>query len=496
MSDPSPLIDAASDALAVLTQARERYQRTEDPADLALIPRLDIAYIGALSTAIDAHLANGRSDDHEAQIRALPNGEAILIARTADPETTALFGSEQRHPLTDYIVDWAEFWSTEDQEREWLIEPLFAAGRAHAIYAGAKTGKSYTVLAACAAAATGALFLGHKPPRPLKVLYVDYEMTADDIRDRLVEFGYGPTDDLSRLSYALLPSLPPLDTAEGGSALLSSAMALEVDLVVIDTTGRALKGDENDADAIRDYYRHTGARLKQAGITAVRLDHAGKDPERGQRGSSAKNDDVDVVWRITRTDDGQVWKATHRRMSWVPETVPITVAANDMGISVFTTTAGSTWPAGTKDCAEQMDRLGLPPSVSTRAATEVIRSNGISASNNTIRAAVRYRREMAEDVLKGADGPRPANSGRASARAPETDIGARSGRARENPMKPRPARSGRARRGTPPTPRPDQRVPEGGARQGQSRPDDDDLVENDPSTPPPNPAENPTPRWL
>lgn len=479
MSDPSPLIDAASDALAVLTQARERYQRTEDPADLALIPRLDIAYIGALSTAIDAHLANGRSDDHEAQIRALPNGEAILIARTADPETTALFAGERRHPLTDYIVDWAEFWSTEDQEREWLIEPLFAAGRAHAIYAGAKTGKSYTVLAACAAAATGAPFLGHKPPRPLKVLYVDYEMTADDIRDRLTEFGYGPDDDLSGLSYALLPSLPPLDTAAGGSALLSSAMALEVDLVVIDTTGRALQGDENDADAVRDYFRHTGSRLKQAGITAVRLDHAGKDPERGQRGSSAKNDDVDVVWQITRTDDGQVWKATHRRMSWVPESVPIVVAANESGVSTFATT-GTTWPAGTKDCAAEMDRLGLPSDVSTRTATTVLRSSGISMSNNTIRAAVRYRREMAENDLIGADGPRPANSGRASTNAPESDIGARSGRARENPIKPRRARSGRAGRGTPSTPRPDSRVPERGADQGQSRPDDDDCLEDDP----------------
>lgn len=495
MSDPSPLIDAASDALAVLTQARERYQRTEDPADLALIPRLDIAYIGALSTAIDAHLANGRSDDHEAQIRALPNGEAILIARTADPETTALFAGERRHPLTDYIVDWAEFWSTEDQEREWLIEPLFAAGRAHAIYAGAKTGKSYTVLAACAAAATGAPFLGHKPPRPLKVLYVDYEMTADDIRDRLTEFGYGPDDDLSGLSYALLPSLPPLDTAAGGSALLSSAMALEVDLVVIDTTGRALQGDENDADAVRDYFRHTGSRLKQAGITAVRLDHAGKDPERGQRGSSAKNDDVDVVWQITRTDDGQVWKATHRRMSWVPESVPIVVAANESGVSTFATT-GTTWPAGTKDCAAEMDRLGLPSDVSTRTATTVLRSSGISMSNNTIRAAVRYRREMAENDLIGADGPRPANSGRASTNAPESDIGARSGRARENPIKPRRARSGRAGRGTPSTPRPDSRVPERGADQGQSRPDDDDLDENDPLSPPPNPVDDPTPRWL
>lgn len=483
MSDPSPLIDAASDALAVLTQARERYQRTEDPADLALIPRLDIAYIGALSTAIDAHLANGRSDDHEAQIRALPNGEAILIARTANPETTALFAGERRHPLTDYIVDWAEFWSTEDQEREWLIEPLFAAGRAHAIYAGAKTGKSYTVLAACAAAATGALFLGHKPPRPLKVLYVDYEMTADDIRDRLTEFGYGPDDDLSGLSYALLPSLPPLDTAAGGSALLSSAMALEVDLVVIDTTGRALQGDENDADAVRDYFRHTGSRLKQAGITAVRLDHAGKDADRGQRGSSAKNDDVDVVWQVKRTDEGQRWTATHRRMSWVPERVELVTTSGADGVTTFTSPTQASWPAGTKDCAADLDELVVDVDVSARRACDILRREGRGRRADVVRAAVRFRREQRDlDALNAiqeqADGdarndlkdevvPRPVTLGRGPGISGPVEAGRAPGRggARYENTPENTVGRGAGRGGTrqPQPPRPDFRVPIGDA---------------------------------
>jgi hypothetical protein len=33
------------------------------------------------------------------------------------------------------------------------------------------------------------------------------------------ELGYGPDDDMSRLHYALLPSLPPLDTREGANAI-------------------------------------------------------------------------------------------------------------------------------------------------------------------------------------------------------------------------------------------------------------------------------------
>ena len=41
--------------------------------------------------------------------------------------------------------------------------------------------------------------------------------------------------------------------------------------------------------------------LKDADIALLRIDHAGKDLTRGQRGTSAKNDDVDVVWFLKPT---------------------------------------------------------------------------------------------------------------------------------------------------------------------------------------------------
>ena len=47
--------------------------------------------------------------------------------------------------------------------------------------------------------------------------------------------------------------------------------------VVIDTTGRATEGDENEAGTFQAFYRHTGMRLKQLGIPFVIIDPAG-DP--------------------------------------------------------------------------------------------------------------------------------------------------------------------------------------------------------------------------
>ena len=304
------------------------------------------------------------------------------------------------HPLSRYLIDWADMW-THDPQPEWLVEPIIAAGRAHALYAGAKTGKSYLILAACAALATGQAFLSHPAGDPRSILYVDYEMTLEDVRDRLEEFGYSAADDLSRLHYALLPSLPPLDTAEGGEALLDAAKAVEAEFVVIDTTSRSISGEENDSDTMRAFYRHTGLLLKQVGIGWMRLDHAGKDIGRGQRGSSAKNDDVDIVLKLERTDSGQKLTATHRRMSWFPEETNIDVAEHS-GVMTFRNPEGHAYAAGTKDCAQRLAELGYTPDDSQRHARQLLRDAGFRASNNVLRDAIRWTREGSFESLTGA----------------------------------------------------------------------------------------------
>lgn len=304
-----------------------------------------------------------------------------------DPETEAIFVAEI-NPLAEYAIDWAEFWGHDDPA-EWLCEPLFAAGRAHAIYAGAKVGKSFLVLAACAAVATGRPFMGQPAGPPRHILYVDLEMTPADIRDRLTSFGYGPDDDLSHLHYIVLPSLPPLDTEIGGIALLLAAQTWKCEFTVIDTIGRAVEGLENDASTIQAFYRCTGKRLKQAGIGWARLAHSGKDGAKGQRGSSAANDDVDVVLKIARVDDGQQLTTTHRRMSWYPEATLVTVTEDADGEFTFATAAGVTgWPAGTAEKAAALDAAGCPATEGCRAIRNVY---GIKGKNQVLQAAQRYR---------------------------------------------------------------------------------------------------------
>jgi 5S rRNA maturation endonuclease (ribonuclease M5) len=367
-----------------------------------------LADVAASVEVVEA--ADGKdASDHLNAGRRLDEFRAVGEAATAE------------HPLAPYLIDWADFWSIEDHQ-EWLLEPLIAAGRAHAIYAGAKTGKSYLLLAACAALATGRPFLSHPGGDPVDVLYVDMEMTAEDIRDRLEEFGYGPGDNLSHLHYALLPSLPPLDTAEGGQALTASAIAVGARLVVIDTTARSVEGDENSSDTMRAFARCTGVPLKQAGIAVVRLDHAGKDATKGQRGTSAKNDDVDIVLRVERTDDGVRLIATHRRMSWFPESTAVAIAEED-GVVRFDTEA-TAWPAGTAELVAHLDRLGVPTDAGRSVARKALAGDGWKGRNAVVAAAVKLRKQRGSDPENLSPETRDRCSvsprGQASGQVPET----------------------------------------------------------------------------
>lgn len=282
------------------------------------------------------------------------------------------------------FIDWAEFWNREHLGEEWLIPDVFALGRGHALYAAHKQGKSLFVLCRCAELAA---------TRPdVDVIYLDYEMSDADLRERLDDMGYGPESDLSRLHYWLLPNLPPLDTGEGAAAVLAIIDQVQRPschvLVIIDTTGRAVEGKENDNDTIRAFYQWTGIALKRRGHTWARIDHAGKDPTRGQRGGSAKGDDVDVVWKLQATDSGVTLHREVTRMSWVEEKITYTIKTDPLRYE----RSEYAWPAGTKELTRQLDELGVPLDLGRTKVRPIIKQAGIPASNDVLSAAIKWRR--------------------------------------------------------------------------------------------------------
>lgn len=313
------------------------------------------------------------------------------------PEPT-LEHQENRIELA-HLVDWQKLWTDDRPDEEWLAEPIIPKGRAIALYAPAKAGKSTITLAIVAAVATGSRILGQTRTTPTNVLYLDYEMTEDDLIERLTELGYGPQDNLNKLHYALLPSLPPLDTIEGATALLHLVDQTQAELVVVDTFGRAVEGDEDRADTVRAFYRHTGLSLKAKGVAVLRTDHSGKSVEKGMRGSSAKADDVDIVWQLSRTNtnkgDGVRLNRTHSRLSWVPQDIRISRIETDHGHDYIIDAQDQAWPDGTRQDAELLDTLNLPTNAGFNATKNAVREAGHKMRDSRIRTALKFRKQAA-----------------------------------------------------------------------------------------------------
>jgi hypothetical protein len=254
-------------------------------------------HAGDLSNATRALRAAGYGDPHEP----LPE----LRPWEYDPNLADLEPEDAKLQwVTEHLglIDWQQLWDDESEE-EWIAYPLLPARRLIALYSAPKVGKSLLLLELAAGIASGRPILGNPAGPQRVVLYVDFENDPKaDIRERLQNMGYTPTD-LGNLKVLSFPNMAALDSAKGSEQLMAAVEAFGAEVVIIDTVSRAISGDENENDTWLDFYRHTGLKLKQAEVALVRLDHAGKDEAKGQRGGSAKSGDVDAVWRMSRTSD-------------------------------------------------------------------------------------------------------------------------------------------------------------------------------------------------
>lgn len=312
-----------------------------------------------------------------------------LVPVEPEPDETAS-GNATVDRLAESVIHFDEhFWGADHDLEEWLVAPFLARGRGHMLYAVAKTGKSLLALYIAACAATGRPVLDQPAGPPIRVMYVDAEMTRADVRERLSDMGFGPDDDMSNLIYYSLPALSPLNSPGGGQELVDLATFHDVQLVVIDTISRLVNGEENSNDTSIGFARCCGTPMKAAGIAILRVDHAGKEAERGARGGSAKNDDVDVVWQLVPRDRGKfTLKATHRRMSWVPDHLDLDQTTEPLHYEICT----DTWPAGTAAAAGLLDRLGVPPGDGKGKVRAAVQAAGEGMRNEVILAAQRYRR--------------------------------------------------------------------------------------------------------
>lgn len=297
------------------------------------------------------------------------------------------------------FLDWSSFWDRDWAASDWLLEPVIAAGRVTHIYARRATGKSELLLACAVGLATGRNPLGRGHIEPVTVIYLDSEMGEADLFDRLSDLGHGPGTDLSRLNYAVLPSMPKLNTAAGGKHLLAWCRDVGARLVVVDSLQSLIEGEENANDPYQQLLDHTLGPLKREGIASVWTGNTGKDPTKGSRGGSRKEDVMDVIWELRRGDAGGARLVnTKKRMGWVPDEVNLN-RRDDSGTISYRITDDSL-PPGTLDTIDRLDAAGVALDASVRDANRLLRVAGKGARTEVLGAALRARREQAGSVSR------------------------------------------------------------------------------------------------
>ncbi|WP_068469960.1 AAA family ATPase [Candidatus Protochlamydia phocaeensis] len=174
------------------------------------------------------------------------------------------------------------------------------------IHAWRGIGKTLFALNVAYSMASGAEFLGWKTDKPRRVLYIDGEMPAIALQERLANIvkrnkdKTPPNDDYFQLIASDQQELgiPYLDTAEG-QALLQPYVE-KADVIIIDNLSTLTCQPENEAQAWLPMQKWMLAQ-RRAGKTIILIHHTGKGG--AQRGSSKREDILDVVINLRRPKD-------------------------------------------------------------------------------------------------------------------------------------------------------------------------------------------------
>lgn len=188
------------------------------------------------------------------------------------------------------------------QLRTTILDPILTTRTLALLYGPRGLGKTFVALGIARAAAAGESFLGWRATRPHRVVYVDGEMAADEMQQRLAAFG--PAPPALEFVLADLDDGPVLDLADAdGQRRLMRGWG-NPELVVLDNLASLAGIRSGDPDRWHTLQRFLLLQ-RQMGRGVLMIHHANK---RGlQRGSSRREDVLDLV------------VAMRRPLDWTPE---------------------------------------------------------------------------------------------------------------------------------------------------------------------------------
>jgi hypothetical protein len=228
-----------------------------------------------------------------------------LEAEFGRPKTTV---EEAESPvlLTTSVLSEAEFDKLEIAERPALLGDWFKAGDTGFIYGKRGLGKSWLAHLIGRTLAEGRKCGPWSVSRKCRVLYVDGEMAADDLRSR----NRALREELGELMF--LSHQVFFDRTQRALSLSDFAQQAEltklcetkkIDVLILDNVACLFRGiEENSADDWRDQIENWLLDLRRRGIAVVIVAHSGRNVAT-MRGTSKREDAAFWIIRLDEVSD-------------------------------------------------------------------------------------------------------------------------------------------------------------------------------------------------
>jgi hypothetical protein len=298
---------------------REHYNESLKGKDVVLIPDNDnegrehMAQVGASLNGVAASLkllelpdlpSKGDVSDWVAKIG---NKETATERLAVMIERAGLYEAPRQSSIEDAVLEAGTLVKIEMQEKRTILEPWLAEQSISLVSGWRGVGKTFFCMSLCDAITRGQSFGPWPCLTPVPCVYVEAEMPFPDVRERV--FGLNPGQNrkaplyIYSDAYASELALPRANllSKTWREKMKAILIAKGIKLWVADNLASLTRGiDENskrDWDPINQWLLE----LRFAGISTILPHHTNK--EGGQRGTSAREDNIDISIILKSTFD-------------------------------------------------------------------------------------------------------------------------------------------------------------------------------------------------
>lgn len=216
-------------------------------------------------------------------------------------------GTAKDEPQGVRCMNYQDFMGKAYPPRKMLLSPIIPRQGLCMLYAPRGVGKTFASLSIAHAVASGGGVFGRwSAPEPARVLFIDGEMPAVTLQERLRDIAAGSASTVgsSDMLRIITPDeqdgpMPNLATAAGQDAV--EPFLAGVELVILDNLATLARGAVPTMRKVGCPVQTWLLGLRRRGIAVLCIHHAGKGGD--QRGTSAKEDVLDTVISLRRPAD-------------------------------------------------------------------------------------------------------------------------------------------------------------------------------------------------